>query len=541
MTDSKIALFIKLVQLPVVSIATLVLYLPSCKATLRFGIMRSYRCNSIQKGRILGELKKRREGTLTSTDIVESLSLSSQVAHNVECDEHSVGKKNDNVISPSSSKDSAAMNRSCRKRNWIRKKMQSNRAILSPQKTKISGDENITFSLSNSFDGENEIIDIKFQKLCISRNETLATCEESVVLSFSDAKNELSLSEESDDAKLVTFGRTLSSHPSDESSEMDTLSKNSPEDETDSTCSDSSERKSDVGSFHRSRHTADWSTASPQSSHFSQDSIMSSEFIFPHQGEQDAEYKKENTNSTFAKPVSKLSTHVQSDRTDSFGVLIKPNMIDSSSVYSDIEEKALDSRNISSESHNGKNDRNQTKTGPIESQTDDPLSEPMFTLTPLRHVKDSEFPNAKISGTNVQSTRSFFDERKQAPASPDGEKRLNAILQKVSKKMEHTKSQRQWWEDDSKILSLLSPKTHDDRDTSSFDFDTTVKKVISFFEEYVCNASLCSDDFEDDRIGNEIQVDTMDHNFVDDDITMDLTTSIFFSPDPLSSERRLLV
>ena len=334
--------------------------------------MRSNRCNTIQKGRILSELKKRREGTLTSTDIVVSLP-SSQVAHNIECDEHSVGEKNVNIISPSHSKDYAKVNRSCKKRNWIRKKMQSNRAIISPEKTKNTSDENITFSSTNSFDGEKEIVDVNLQKLCISRNETSATCEESVWLSFSDAKN---LSEESDDEKLVSFGRTLSSHPSDESSEMYTLSKNFL-DGNGSTCSDSSEQKSDVGLLRRSLHTADGILASPQFSHFSQDSIMTSEFIFPHQGEQDTEYRRENINSPFARPISKLSTHVQSDRSDSFGVLIKPNMIDSSSVSSDIEEKALGSENFSWESHNGKHNRNQTKTGPIESQIDDPLTEPL--------------------------------------------------------------------------------------------------------------------------------------------------------------------
>jgi hypothetical protein len=114
------------------------------------------------------------------------------------------------------------------------------------------------------------------------------------------------------------------------------------------------------------------------------------------------------------------------------------------------------------------------------------------------------------------------------------EARLNSMLQTLSKKTtdEQVVIRTNWWDDESKLASLASPrsasigKTKDKRRDT---FDNLFQSVSSFFEDLKLNCSvhLCSD--IDDRIGHEIDVNDGLQSMVEDDITFDFNSMLMNS------------
>lgn len=108
--------------------------------------------------------------------------------------------------------------------------------------------------------------------------------------------------------------------------------------------------------------------------------------------------------------------------------------------------------------------------------------------------------------------------------------RLSSMLQKLSKKATDDQATRSnWWDDESKLLSLVSPRSASigktktkRRDT----FDKVFESVSSFFEDLKldCSVHLCSD--IDDRIGHEIDVNDGLQSMVEDDITLDFNSTL---------------
>jgi hypothetical protein len=108
--------------------------------------------------------------------------------------------------------------------------------------------------------------------------------------------------------------------------------------------------------------------------------------------------------------------------------------------------------------------------------------------------------------------------------------RLSSMLQKLSKKATDDQATRSnWWDDESKLASLVSPRSASicktktkRRDT----FDKVFESVSSFFEDLKldCSVHLCSD--IDDRIGHEIDVNDGLQSMVEDDITLDFNSTL---------------
>ena len=98
------------------------------------------------------------------------------------------------------------------------------------------------------------------------------------------------------------------------------------------------------------------------------------------------------------------------------------------------------------------------------------------------------------------------------------------MLQKVSKSAEEMKIATNWWEDDSKMASFLSPTENASEHGDTF--DNFVQSLSEMFGAIGCNFSFCTeyDQDVDDRIGDEIEVNT-EHSELEDDITLDLNSS----------------
>ena len=169
----------------------------------------------------------------------------------------------------------------------------------------------------------------------------------------------------------------------------------------------------------------------------------------------------------------------------------------------------------------------------------------VFTQRKYRQMPTSK---SYSNPTNIQELDGDDDDRigpmQQIAPTYSMEDRFKSMLHKVSKGHEDGKIHRinvPWWEDDSKVLSVFSPKTverQDKEEEDGFDIlglDETINRVSEFFDK-MCNfeLSLCIDDdddvnvkkfpaeIRDDLIGDEIQIDTTEHNCgVDDELTLD--------------------
>lgn len=110
------------------------------------------------------------------------------------------------------------------------------------------------------------------------------------------------------------------------------------------------------------------------------------------------------------------------------------------------------------------------------------------------------------------------------------EARLNSMLQKLSKASDEKVIRSNWWDDESRIVSLASPtriSVGHGMKTKTDGLDCVMQKLSSFFEDLNLNCNIlnaCMDD--DDRIGHEIDVHDGLHSVVEDDITLDLNSSL---------------
>jgi hypothetical protein len=119
---------------------------------------------------------------------------------------------------------------------------------------------------------------------------------------------------------------------------------------------------------------------------------------------------------------------------------------------------------------------------------------------------------------------------------PSEEYRLNLMLEKLSKADDDKVVRSNWWEDDSKLASMASPRSRissmerNANNTSGISIDGLLKKISSFFEDLKldCNMNLCSE--EDDHIGHEIDVEDGLQSMVEDDITLDFNSNLVNTP-----------
>ena len=111
----------------------------------------------------------------------------------------------------------------------------------------------------------------------------------------------------------------------------------------------------------------------------------------------------------------------------------------------------------------------------------------------------------------------------RAASTCSEEARLHSMLEKVSKESFERTMQSKWWDEESNTVSLLSPNNKD-REPHQDIFETMTNTVSQFFEALGCNLSLCTE--TDDRIGNEIDINKIQQSVLEDDITLDLNTSV---------------
>lgn len=169
----------------------------------------------------------------------------------------------------------------------------------------------------------------------------------------------------------------------------------------------------------------------------------------------------------------------------------------------------------------------------------------VFTQRKYRNMPSKSYSKP----TNIQEVDGDDDDddrigpMQQIAATYSMEDRFKSMLHKVSKGQEDGKIHSinvPWWEDESKVLSVFSPKTVERQykeEEDGFDIlglDETINRVSEFFDK-MCNfeLSLCIDDDDDDvkkfpaeirdnLIGDEIQIDTTENNCgVDDELTLD--------------------
>jgi len=111
------------------------------------------------------------------------------------------------------------------------------------------------------------------------------------------------------------------------------------------------------------------------------------------------------------------------------------------------------------------------------------------------------------------------------------EARLHLLLEKVSKSSDERIMQTNWWDEESQAPSALSPriKIHEEEEDV---FATMANAVSQLLENAGCNFSLCteSDDLVgDDLVGDEIDIESGHQSMAEEDITMDLDSSLMIA------------
>ena len=592
--------------------------------------MNSYRCKSGQQHRILSEMKRRREG---STPTASNLTISQEGSNGGDDTESSVNEPKSFSyqvqVSTSPCKENENAKRSDKKRTWIRRKMQCNRAILTPRKStstrtcpasdeeqildaspspaSCDGNDAEDLDLENTCTDEeqnsdaspslspspascdgNGAEDLDLEKCSISRIDTSGTFEETVAFSFSDARNALSM--ETKDDGLDEFDPQLSHHPYDESIVTLTPSQGCLDRDIDDEDEDEDDEDADNHSSHKSSSRS--LTSTTRYTDVLESAITAPLVLMKSSETLGATRSNDGTKDLLANPSDELCisfvpsedydinwkdtdeatiaheaalnpstpTHGESGVFDAPRVDVESTEDLVTNDNDDAENTILERRDDKCEDGHERYRCNQREdfepttwqredfeptTWPIHLSPATKKVDERSTRTQINNSLPTQFkpaPTHDMKGlVNVDallSERRFSGSKiytkdssevvdpgiNQIASTFSGEERMNSMLQKVSKSLDENKDQRHWWEDDSKVTSILSPKTMntDDPKGDIFDFDNAIKQISEFFEEVVCTFSLCADDVEDDpRIGNVIEMDTTQHDHgVEDDITL---------------------